>query len=41
MYGLNTEGKLILALDRTNWRYGKEDINLLVLSVIVKGCYSC
>lgn len=38
MYGLNTEGKLILALDRTNWRYGKEDINLLVLSVIVKGC---
>jgi transposase len=38
MYGLNSEGKLILALDRTNWRYGKEDINLLVLSVIVKGC---
>lgn len=38
MYGLNGDGKLILALDRTNWRYGKEDINLLVLSVIVKGC---
>lgn len=38
MYGLNGSGKLILALDRTNWRYGKEDINLLVLSVIVKGC---
>jgi Transposase DDE domain len=38
MYGLNGEGKLTLALDRTNWRYGKEDINLLVLSVIVKGC---
>lgn len=38
MYGLNGNGKLILALDRTNWRYGKEDINLLVLSVIVKGC---
>ena len=38
MYGLNGEGKLILALDRTNWRYGKKDINLLVLSVIVKGC---
>lgn len=38
MYGLNNTGKLILALDRTNWRYGKEDINLLVLSVIVKGC---
>ncbi len=28
MYGLNGNGKLILALDRTNWRYGKEDINL-------------
>lgn len=38
MYGLNGDGKLILALDRTNWSYGKEDINLLVLSVIVKGC---
>ena len=37
MYGLNGSGKLILALDRTNWRYG-QDINLLVLSVIVKGC---
>lgn len=38
MYGLNGDGKLILALDRTNWRYGQEDINLLVLSVVVKGC---
>jgi hypothetical protein len=37
MYGLNGEGKF-LALGRANWRYGKEDINLLVLSVIVKGC---
>lgn len=30
--------KLTLALDRTNWRYGKSDINLLVLSVCVLGC---
>jgi hypothetical protein len=38
MYGLKGDGKLILALDRTNWCYGQKDINLLVLSVIVKGC---
>ena len=38
MYGLTTAGKLILALDRANWRYGKKDINLLVLSVVIKGC---
>ena len=25
--------KLTLALDRTNWTYGKRDVNLLVLSV--------
>ena len=30
--------KLTLALDRTNWKYGKKDINLLVLSVCVLGC---
>ncbi len=30
--------KLTLALDRTNWRYGKGDINLLVLSVCLLGC---
>lgn len=30
--------KLTLALDRTNWKYGKEDINLLILSVCVLGC---
>jgi Transposase DDE domain len=30
--------RLTLALDRTNWKYGKEDINLLVLSVCVLGC---
>lgn len=30
--------KLTLALDRTNWKYGKKDINLLVLSVCVLDC---
>lgn len=30
--------KLTLALDRTNWRYGNKDINLLVLSVCLLGC---
>lgn len=30
--------KLTLALDRTNWMYGKQHINLLVLSVCVLGC---
>ncbi len=37
MYDLN-DCKLTLAIDRTNWRYGKSDINLLVLSVCVLGC---
>jgi hypothetical protein len=30
--------KLTLALDRTNWMYGKQYINFLVLSVCVLGC---
>lgn len=30
--------KVTLALDRTNWQYGKKDINLLVLSVCLLGC---
>lgn len=30
--------KLTLALDRTNWMYGKKYINLLVLSVCLLGC---
>ncbi len=30
--------KLTLALDRTNWMYGKQYVNLLVLSVCVLGC---
>jgi hypothetical protein len=29
--------KLTLAMDRTNWRYGKKDINLLVLSCCALG----
>lgn len=37
MYDLN-DCKLTLAIDRTNWRYGESDINLLVLSVCVLGC---
>ena len=37
MYDLN-DCKFTLAIDRTNWRYGKSDINLLVLSVCVLGC---
>ena len=32
MYGLE-DCKLTLSMDRTNWRYGKADINFLVLSV--------
>ncbi len=37
MYDLN-DCKLTLVIDRTNWRYGESDINLLVLSVCVLGC---
>lgn len=36
MYELN-DCKLTLSLDRTNWCYGKADINFLVLSVCVLG----
>lgn len=36
MYELNN-CRLTLSLDRTNWRYGKADINFLVLSVCVLG----
>ena len=28
---------LILSLDRTNWKWGKKDINILMLSVVYKG----
>jgi hypothetical protein len=30
--------KLTLAIDRTNWMYGKKYVNLLVLSVCLLGC---
>ena len=36
MYGLE-DCKLTLSMDRTNWRYGKADINFLVLSVCLLG----
>ena len=39
MFGLlHPSCKVLLALDRTNWKYGDKDINLLVLSVIINGC---
>lgn len=31
------EGKMILCLDRTNWKFGKCDINFLVLGIAYKG----
>jgi hypothetical protein len=34
------KGSLILALDRTNWKFGRIDINLLVLAVVVKEQFS-
>ncbi len=37
MYDLS-DCKLTLAIDRTNWSYGKKDINLLVLSCCVLDC---
>lgn len=36
MYGLE-DCKLTLSMDRTNWRYGKSDINFLVLSLCLLG----
>jgi len=39
MFGLLLPScQILLALDRTNWKYGDKDINLLVLSVVVNGC---
>lgn len=35
LFSLN--GKLILILDRTNWKWGKKDINILLLSVAYRG----
>jgi len=31
------KGQLILVLDRTNWKWGKKDINILLLSVAYRG----
>ena len=31
------KGQLILILDRTNWKWGKKDINILLLSVAYRG----
>lgn len=31
------EGRLVLCLDRTNWKFGKVDINILALGVAYKG----
>ena len=31
------KGKLILSMDRTNWKFGKVHINILMLSVAYKG----
>lgn len=30
-------GKLVLALDRTNWEYGEQPVNLLILGVVLEG----
>lgn len=35
LFGL--QGQLILILDRTNWKWGKRDINILLLSVAYRG----
>ena len=34
------KGPLILALDRTNWKFGRIDINLLVLAVVIANQFS-
>lgn len=34
------KGSLLLALDRTNWKFGRIDINLLVLAVVVANQFS-
>src|SRR5260221_83871 len=34
------QGPLFLALDRTNWKFGRIDINLLVLAIVVKDQFS-
>lgn len=36
LFGMMEE-KVYLSMDRTNWRWGKKDINILMLSVVYKG----
>lgn len=34
LFFLNEEGPWYLALDRTNWKFGKKDTNILVLTIV-------
>ncbi len=34
---LVSDGQWYLSMDRTNWRWGKSDINILMLGIIFKG----
>jgi len=34
---LPNQGKLILSMDRTNWKFGKTDINILMLGIVYNG----
>lgn len=36
LFGLDT-GVLYISMDRTNWRWGRSDINVLMLSLVYKG----
>jgi hypothetical protein len=36
LFGLDKEA-IYLSMDRTNWRWGKSDINILMLSIVYKG----
>jgi hypothetical protein len=31
------DGQWYLSMDRTNWRWGKSDINILMLGIVFKG----
>ena len=33
---LNIKGPVILTVDRTNWKLGKADINILVLAIVTR-----
>ncbi len=36
LFGLNNQA-VYLSMDRTNWKWGKNDINILMLSIVYKG----